>query len=122
MKNLNLNWLWVILVPLIAVVAPQFADIPEAISEGLLTPLGYIGLITLVTQTFKPLVFKIDFFAGWKYTSILVSLVVALILGLGAWFFQYGIFAGMVLIEVLGHAVIAWGAANKWYDWTLKVN
>ena len=116
----NLNWLWVIIVPLIAVIAPNYADLPEAVSNGLLTPVGYIGLITLVTQVFKPLVFKIDFFYNWKHTSVFLSLVVALVLGVGAWFFQYGIFAGMVLIEVLGHAVIAWGAANKWYDWTLK--
>ena len=114
MKN---AWVWSVLAFLIGTFLPEFADVPSQITQGLLTSVGYMGLVTLLTEIIKPFAFKVwDF----KHLSIVLSLLIALLLGYGSWLLNYGIFDSMAWFEVLVQALIAWISANKWYDWTLK--
>lgn len=112
----NVSWIWVILLPVITLLFPELANVGDA-TQTLATFAGYVGLVTIITEGVKRLI-KID----WVYFPEVASLIVALLIAFAAWIFKVGIFSAvdMVWYHVVFLAIVATGAANRWYDITLK--
>lgn len=114
----DLKWLTAILAPLIGLVLPEIANL-EVITTGLLTGGGYIGLIVLLSEGIKRILTSRG--VTFDHMGVKISLLSALLLGFGGWFFQYGIFEHLLWWHTLGVAIISWGASNRWYDITLSL-
>ena len=118
MKN---SWIWVILLPAITLLIPEFIQIKDAVLLGLTSVAGYVGVITIVTQGLKPLIQR--YWKAWyehKYFGETLSLVAAAGLGFGGYLFSYGIFEYATWYYTLGIVLLGWMTSNRWYDVTLK--
>jgi len=112
-----LGWLWGIVVPILALIYPEFGDVEE-INEAYYTVAGIGGLVATGTQALKK-IFGYDPESHSRVWPVVMSIFSGILLSLLGFAGSVGIFAtieAFTVFNVIILGVLIAGVANLFYN------